>query len=147
MLTVSLKALFMFPVSLLSVPPLFANLCLLFITFQSFDINKLADLVESFVKSYFKIDTKYGLKWVPYFVVYIFDKRMKVLNFIMIISANHCYNTNILLFLNAKIPYQILLYMIKMVYSGRYIIIGSYRTIFKKTSYRLNRRLFADIIR
>ena len=147
MLTVSLKALFMFPVSLLSVPPLFANLCLLFITFQSFDINKLADLVENFLKSYFKIDIKYGLKWVPYFVVYIFDKQMKVLNFPMIISANHCYNTNIFLFLNAKIPYQILLYMIKMVYSGRYIIIGSYRTIFKKTSYRLNRRLFADIIR
>ena len=147
MLTVSLKALFMFPVSLLSVPPLFANLCLLFITFQSFDINKLADLVENFLKSYFKIDIKYGLKWVPYFVVYIFDKRMIVLNFLMIISANHCYNTNIFLFLNAKIPYQILLYMIKMVYSGRYIIIGSYRTIFKKTSYRLNRRLFADIIR
>ena len=52
-----------------------------------------------------------------------------------------------IVFLDVKIPYQVLLYMIKMVYSGRYIIIGSYRTIFKKTSYRLNRRLFADIIR
>ena len=147
MLTVSLKALFMFPVSLLSVPPLFANLCLLFITFQSFDINKLADLVESFVKSCFKIDSKYGLKWIPYFVVYIFDEWMNLLNFLIMIFAKHCYKTNILLFLDTKIPYQVLLYMIKMVYSGRYIIIGSYRTIFKKTSYRLNRRLFADIIR
>ena len=122
MLTVSLKALFMFPVSLLSVPPLFANLCLLFITFQSFDINKLADLVESFVKSYFKMVTKFVLKWIPYFVVHIIDKSMKLLNYHIIISAKHCYNTSILLFLDAKIPYQALLYMIKMVYSGRYII-------------------------
>ena len=52
-----------------------------------------------------------------------------------------------IVFLDVRIPYQVLLYMIKMVYSGRYIIIGSYRTIFKKTSYRLKRRLFADIIR
>ena len=66
MLTVSLKALFMFPVSLLSVPPLFANLCLLFITFQSLDINKLPDVDEDIIliKIFFrKNNLKANVMW------------------------------------------------------------------------------------
>ena len=65
MLTVSLKALFMFPVSLLSVPPLFANLCLLFITFQSLDINKLPDIDEDIIitKILYKNNLKANVMW------------------------------------------------------------------------------------